>query len=399
MLDQCGFLLRSEHKLSASVLRLLSLAGCPAQHVISCTEIEQDFFLVDKTLHSRRLDLERCRCMVYGIRLSGTARPEIASRLDALSRDFEEAARLLELEVCVSPRGDGSGRQTMRWARIQTSLSAQKQQLAWKLMQQVAMQHQFACVFPLDTTEHIRFSLITDTGKNLFESDGDRFVQAALAAAMASARREHARLLSTAISGFTNDTEFQMVEGVQGISWPMAVLHASVADCLHLILDKVEDQGGNLPEALQIAPASSETIVSAWAVLRDPKTERAFQGIMSSDELIETLELFYKRYVQQMSCKSEAMIELFRLNILPAALEYQKKSAQPFALEVAAQAIDALEKHYREARGLGREALSRVFAELIAPRMERARLALDALEQEMSAFWPLPSGNQLLGFG
>ena len=251
-----------------------------------------------------------------------------------------------------------------------------------------------------------------------------------------------------------NRFEFRAVGASQNVAWPMSILNTIVADSLQLILDEIEDalsrQCGEelLSAALPILRKhlkESENIIfsgdnytpewqqeaanrslpnfsksfHSFAVLRDPKTRRVFQGVLSTDELNGRQEILYEQYAKVMDIDCQLMIELFHTQILPAALRYQKKWAKSISriidLEIpegkqrqhlsllseqindAMGAIDDLELNLKKAQGLGWEALARVFCELILPRMEKARKSVDLLENQVDdLLWPLPKYREML---
>ena len=251
-----------------------------------------------------------------------------------------------------------------------------------------------------------------------------------------------------------NKFEFRAVGSSQHVGWPMTVLHCIVADSLHLILDEMEDAlGGHEKQDLLTAvwpvlrkhfKAAENVLYSgnnysldwkeeaarrglpnipksfhSFSILRDAKTERVFHGVLSPDELESRLEVFYEQYAKQMNIDCNLMIELFRTQILPAALQHQsqwaksilraldlkipldaqRKHLEIFSGEIndAIQAVDELEQIKKQTQGLGWEALAKVFCELELPRMEKARLAVDLLEGSVDdALWPLPKYRELL---
>jgi len=251
-----------------------------------------------------------------------------------------------------------------------------------------------------------------------------------------------------------NRFEFRAVGASQNVAWPMAVINSIVADSLQLILDEIEDVASchnkddlfaaSLPVLRKHLKEAQAVIYSgdnyslewqeeaekrslpnirksfhSFAILRDPKTQRAFQGVLTSDELNSRLEILYEQYAKEMDIECHLMIELFSTQILPAALEYQKiwaksikrigdlkisegnqkKHLSLFSEQIngAIDAIDELELNLKQAQGLGWEALAKVFCELLLPRMEKARKAVDLLENQVDdSLWPLPKYREML---
>jgi glutamine synthetase len=259
----------------------------------------------------------------------------------------------------------------------------------------------------------------------------------------------------TSFFAFTgNKFEFRAVGASQHVAWPMAIINAIVADSLELILDEIEDMRASIGETrLQAAlpvlrkhlreaePVlfSGDNYSREWeqeagrrglsnirrsfhsfAILRDPKTQRVFKDVLSADELASRLEVFYEQYAKQMNIECNLMIELFRTQILPAALEHQKEWAKSIIrirdlkisediqlkplyrfselINEAIEAVDELEE-IKKVENLGWEALAKVFCELALPRMEKARQAVDRLEALVDdKIWPLPKYREMLFF-
>jgi glutamine synthetase len=251
-----------------------------------------------------------------------------------------------------------------------------------------------------------------------------------------------------------NRFEFRAVGSSQNVAWPMSVINTIVADSLQLILDEIEDIMSHHPKedlligALPILRKhlkESEGILfsgdnytlewqqeaqrrslphfsksfHSYAVLRDPKTQRVFQGVLSADELTARQEILYEQYAKELDIECRLMIELFRTQILPAALQTQQKWAKSviqitelkisddgqrkhlelFSEQInqAIGAIDELELNLKQAQGLGWEALAKVFCELMLPRMDKARHAVDLLENLVDdSLWPLPKYREML---
>lgn len=259
----------------------------------------------------------------------------------------------------------------------------------------------------------------------------------------------------TSFFAFTgNKFEFRAVGASHHAAWPVSIINAIVADSLHLILDEIEDamskeEGGDLLaralpvlrkhfKAAQPVLFSGNNYAAEWAeeaarrhlpnvkksfhsysVLRDPKTERLFHGILSPRELESRFEILAERYAKEVAIECSLMIELFRTAILPAAIRWQKESAKAlreirelkigsehqekhlkelvFKIERAIEAVGELEKIKGQIADLGWEAAGAAYCDLALPRMEAARVAVDALEGWVDdALWPLPKYSEIL---
>lgn len=259
----------------------------------------------------------------------------------------------------------------------------------------------------------------------------------------------------TSFFAFTgNKFEFRAVGASQHTAWPVCIINTIVADSLQLILDEIEDERANNPESELLAAAlpilrkhfkaaqpvlfSGNNYAIEWveeaarrnlpnvkksfhsySVLRNLKTERLFHGVLSKQELESRFEILAERYAKEVAIECSLMIELFRTKILPAAARCQKEYAkslkalgdlqirskpqQEYVLELASRidkAIDAigeLEKIKKQIADLGWEAAAAAYCDLGLPRMEKARLAVDALEEWVDdELWPLPKYSEML---
>lgn len=260
----------------------------------------------------------------------------------------------------------------------------------------------------------------------------------------------------TSFFAFTgNKFEFRAVGASQHTAWPICVINSIVADSLHLILDEVEDELSKLLDKSDLFAAalpvlrkhlkaaqpvlfSGDNYSSAWeeeakkrnlpnvkksfhayAVLRDPKTERVLQGVLTRDELESRFEIFVERYAKTIGIECNLMIDLYRTSLLPAALRWQKEWARSVELlnnlgidsssqkeklrdfsslvDRSLAALDALASLKKQIEGLGPEAAASAYCNIALPKMEAARAAVDALEGWIDRkLWPLPKTNQML---
>ena len=262
----------------------------------------------------------------------------------------------------------------------------------------------------------------------------------------------------TSFFAFTgNKFEFRAVGSSSHPAFPVTILNAIVADRLNQIVDEMEKEVAgrvlNPKELFYLAiPFLKRYFTDSRAVLfggnayteewrqeaanrklpNIPKSFHAFsellkaksllvlQGIFSEDEVKSRYEVMVERYVKSFSIEAHLMIELFRTEILPAALADQKAKgeaiqafstvttfSQPhllkvlerigYAIEIAIEAIDEIEKIEIQAIDFGWEAKGKVFAEILGPKMEKARAAVDELERWVDYdLWPLPKYRELL---
>jgi len=262
----------------------------------------------------------------------------------------------------------------------------------------------------------------------------------------------------TSFFAFTgNKFEFRAVGSSAHCALPLTVINAIVADTLSLILDEIADavqdrklDAGQLfaaalpvlrkhfqlakpvlfsgdaysveweQEAARRGLPNIRKSFYAFAQFLDKKSVRAFEGILSKKELENRYEISVEKYAKTVNIEVNLMIELFRTQILPAALQDQKCRAQSLeavmnlGLSVDAHQMDALtnisslisssmsavdemEKMQAQMGDLGWEAKAKVFCDVISPKMETARHLIDRLETLLDdRFWPLPKYRELL---
>ncbi len=251
-----------------------------------------------------------------------------------------------------------------------------------------------------------------------------------------------------------NKFEFRAVGAAQHTAWPVSIINAIVADSLQLILDEIEDEAAKQPgidllltalpvlrkhfQAAQPVLFSGNNYAAEWAeeaerrnlpnvkksyhsysVLRQLKTERLFNGVLSKQELEGRFEILAERYAKEMAIECSLMIELFRTQILPAAIRWQKEMAKSlkelrdlqmgskrqqeqllelvFKIDRAIETVGELEKIKKQITDLGWEAAAAAYCDLALPRMEEARAAVDALEGCVDdALWPMPKYSGML---
>lgn len=261
----------------------------------------------------------------------------------------------------------------------------------------------------------------------------------------------------TSFFAFTgNRFEFRAVGASAHCGFPISVVNAIVADSLNLILDEIADlvkdrkltQEELLLEALpclrkhlRISKAvlfSGNAYTAEWereaeqrglpnirksfhsfAQIIDKRSERVFEGILSEEELRSRYEVLIERYVKTIEIEANLMSELFRTQILPAALCDQKQRAESIKhlsdlgiscphllesiqmyaqiLDSAMLAVNEIEKVQHQTEGFGWEAKGKVYAEILVPKMEAARSAVDRLETLVdNTLWSLPKYREML---
>jgi glutamine synthetase len=253
-----------------------------------------------------------------------------------------------------------------------------------------------------------------------------------------------------------NKFEFRAVGSSASIAWPNTVLNTIVAESLDYMASQLEKAVGakSNPARLQAAVinvlkkvirehkrvffdgdnyseewhAEAErrglpnlhNSVEAFRVLRAKKNVDLFRkyGVLGRAEYESRIHIAIEKYVKQLAIEAETMASMARGQILPAALEHQRRMAETVAATKAAglspgetanalrefvQLVDQFRERTAEVERLAahHEADPARHAEQISrhlkPAMERLREAGDAIESQVAAdVWPLPTYRDLL---
>ena len=182
-LDTKTPLLRSMDEVSRQAVRLLRLFGdTETTRVIPQVGAEQEYFLIDKALYNRRLDLRMTGRTLFGAKPArgqelddhyyGAIKPRVA----AYMQDLDES--LWDLGVFSKTKHNEVAPSQHEIAPIFTdaNTACDQNQLMMEVMKKVADRHNLVCLLhekPFagfnGSGKHDNWSLGTDTGKNLFK--------------------------------------------------------------------------------------------------------------------------------------------------------------------------------------------------------------------------------------
>jgi glutamine synthetase len=253
-----------------------------------------------------------------------------------------------------------------------------------------------------------------------------------------------------------NKFEFRAVGSSASIAWPNTVLNSIVAESLDYIAGELESAIGSKPAPAKLQTAVVDVLqrlirqhkrvifdgdnysedwhaeaqrrglpnlkdsVEAFAVLREKKNADLFRKyeVLSKAELESRTHIAIEKYIKQLGIEAETMVSIARNQILPAALEHQRRTAEAVAATRAA-GLDCADT--ATALGSFVELVSRLRAATIAveqaaahhetdpmrhasqisrelkPAMTELREVVDTLETLVAAdLWPLPTYRDLL---
>lgn len=548
VLDSKIPLLRSDARINQAVLRLLRLTNLPAAYVNSTLGLEQEYFVVDRSLRNLRPDL-----VLLGKTVLGAPSPKgqelqdhyfgsVKDRILAYMQAFETAA--LELGIPVKTRHNEVAPAQHEVAPVfeKASAAIDHNLLLMELMRQIAQHQGLACLLhekPFaginGSGKHCNWSLATDTGLNLLDPSDtphNNMHFLILLTAILHAVHRHSGLLRASIGSASNDYrlggheappaiisvylgqeleallaeieekgtssmvraknsydlglsvipdlakentdrnrtspfaftgnkfEFRAVGSSSNPSFSVTILNLIVAESLTLILDEIESRlpkGKHSQEDLvkAILPVLQKFLLAskgirftgdnyseAWVKeahhrrlpnmkrspeafksLTEPNTIKVFEGILTQQELVSRQDILLEIYSHHMNIEANLIVDLFRTQILPASMDYQRLLATSFlqikealaphqfhstkqalylkhyndAIEECLRTVEDLEKERHRARDLPLAEQARAFSDQVHQKMEHARQAIDLLEAMTDdKKWPLPKYSELL---
>ncbi len=251
-LDKKTPLLRSMGALNKQAVRILKLFGNKkVKNVIPTVGAEQEYFLIDKKVYEKRLDLVHCGRTLFGARPSkgqelddhyyGSIKPKVASFMK------EVDAELWKLGVYAKTKHNEAAPSQHELACVYTSanLATDHNQLTMEIMKTVASKYDMVCLLhekPFKAVsgsgKHNNWSLSTDTGENLFEpgetpAKNARFLLFLMA--VIKGVDEYQDLLRISIASAGNDHRLGATEA------PPAIISIYLGEELEEILKALEE--------------------------------------------------------------------------------------------------------------------------------------------------------------
>ncbi len=250
-LDKKTPLLRSIDALNVQALRILRLFGDEkTKRVIPTVGAEQEYFLIDKSVYEKRVDLIHCGRTLFGARPTkgqeledhyyGSIKPRVAAFMKELDTE------LWKMGVYAKTKHNEAAPAQHELACIYESsnVATDQNQIVMDLMKSIAAKHDLVCLLhekPFASVsgsgKHNNWSLSTDSGENIFEpgatpNDNARFLLFLLA--VISAVDKHQDLLRISIASAGNDHRLGASEA------PPAIVSIYLGEELEAILDAIE---------------------------------------------------------------------------------------------------------------------------------------------------------------
>lgn len=258
-----------------------------------------------------------------------------------------------------------------------------------------------------------------------------------------------------------NKFEFRAVGSSASPAFPITVLNTIVAESLNLMLDEIEahlKQGGHKSKKSLIEAVTTvvrkylrasrpvrfsgdnysdewvkeakkrglpiiKKSIEAFEALKSKQTAEAFSGILTPQELQSRYEIAAEIYSHHQNIEANLMVDMFRTQILPAAIKQQKELADSInastavhgiakhltkqkellmalshTIEKAIEAAESLELVRKEAAALTNlEERGKAYCDKVLPIGEQLRDIVDKLEAHIDdELWTLPKYRELL---
>lgn len=247
VLDRKTPLLRSIECLSTHATRILNCLGFESiTRVTPMVGLEQEYFLIDKSVFEKRKDLIQCGRTLFGKMapkgdvISDHYFGSIPSRVEAFMKEVNES--LWKLGIYAKTQHNEVAPCQFEIAPLfcNANLAVDQNLIIMDILKTTANQHGFACLlhekpfsFVNGSGKHNNYSLVSDDGYNLFDpgenpSENIRFL--IFTCALIKAVDTHSDLLYMASSSYSNDYR------LGGAEAPPAIISICMGDHLETLL-------------------------------------------------------------------------------------------------------------------------------------------------------------------
>jgi glutamine synthetase len=252
-LDYKTPLLKSMEAINAAAAEVCQLFDRNVKKVTPSLGVEQEYFVIDKALFATRPDLVMAGRTVFGHNPARGQQLEdhyfgsIPTRVKDFMVDFEIEAHKLGIPVSTRHNEVAPGQFEVAPLFEEINKAVDHNQLLMDLMDKVADKHNLKVLFhekPFagvnGSGKHNNWSLITDTGVNLFQpsnSARENLQFLTFVVATVKAVYDHADLLRASIASASNDFRLGANEA------PPAIMSVFLGSTLTSVLDELEKNG------------------------------------------------------------------------------------------------------------------------------------------------------------
>ncbi len=257
-LDKKAPLLKSMAALDTQAKRLLRLFGIECGKVTTTVGPEQEYFLIDEKVFSRREDLLLTGRTLFGARATRGQELEdhyfssLKTRISAYMHDLDEALWSLGIFAKTKHNEVAPAQHELAPVYATTNIAVDQNQLTMELMQKVAGRHGLVCLLhekPFEgvngSGKHNNFSLTTDTGINLLDPgehpEGRPCFLLILACVIAAVDR-YQGILRASVASAGNDHR------LGGDEAPPAILSVYLGDQLGALVESIVKGGAYVPK-------------------------------------------------------------------------------------------------------------------------------------------------------
>lgn len=250
-LDDKTPLLRSIDAISKAGLRLLAAFGKTAKRVVAYVGPEQEYFLIDRALYDKRLDLVMAGRTLFGARSPkgqelddhyfGAVKPRVARYMEDLDVELWKVGVFAKTEHNEA----APSQHELATVYSDANTATDHNQLVMETMKKVAVRHGFKCLLhekPFKgvngSGKHNNWSIASDDGRRFLEpgdSPGENMLFLATLCSVINAVDKHQDLLRISVASAGNDERLGKNEA------PPAIISVFLGDELTGILEAIAE--------------------------------------------------------------------------------------------------------------------------------------------------------------